>query len=553
MSEPSSEPRQGRISRWRARSRGTKTMKAGYALAARDVKNWDRDVLARIGSSRMTPSHLQRLAQTAVNAQNGGPQFADVAQRQGQAATNRMLRTQRQQAPTRNPLRQAARGVSRWRDVRHGRKMVKAAMVLAVKEAKNADPNVRLAIGNDPSMTRTQIANTVQGRMEQVFRPEVYGARQQGQQAPGQQLQGQGQGQQLQGQQGQQVQGQRLQGQQLQQGAGPVSAVQQLAATAQQIGTSGLGETEQALVQAMAEFQRLQSEIKQLIETRMAQIQQENANLSALYNQVQQSGPQVNQQTNQQLDPNLHNVGQHPIVRTDEGPQQPGADQQQLAENPEGQQVAEGPQAGEDPQVAEGAQVGDGPQVAEGAQVGDGPQVAEGAQVGDGPQVAEGAQVGDGPQVAEGAQVGDDPQVGGEQQVGGGAQAPVAGSGEQQVGQGDREGGQPQVDAAGQHAVRAGQQPGRGEVWSGIAEDPEGNTQANGGDPQGQQAVTDPKQLAAKEQAALAAHAAGDVAPPQPSSAEDAAKTANAGRQDPAAQRTGQGASRSTKDSGRSN
>src|SRR5689334_10118239 len=173
MSEPSAEPRQGRISRWRARSRGTKTMKAGYALAGRDVKNWDRDVVARIGSSRMTPAHLARLAQVGGNGQVRPDLHAGTSQTMSQRATNRRQRTQRPQSPTRTPLRQAARRYSRWQDARHGTKMVKAAMVLAAKEAKNADPNVRLAMGNDPTMTKTQISNMVQGQMETAFKPEV--------------------------------------------------------------------------------------------------------------------------------------------------------------------------------------------------------------------------------------------------------------------------------------------------------------------------------------------------------------------------------------------
>ncbi|MFC6161607.1 collagen-like domain-containing protein [Kribbella jiaozuonensis] len=465
MSEPSSEPRQGRISRWRARSRGTKTMKAGYALAARDVKNWDKDVLARIGSSRMTPAHLARLAQVGVNAQIRPEQHAATSQSMSQRATNRMQWSQRQQSPTRNPFRQAARRISRWQDVRHGTKMVKAGMVLAAKEAKNADPNVRLAMGNDPTITKSQISNMVQGQMESAFKPELYAPRQEPQQGAGQQ-QVQGQGQQVEGQQP--VQGQQVP----QQVPGGQRVMQQLTAAA---GGQAAGETEQALVQALAEFQRLQGEIKQLIETRMAQIQQENANLSALLNQVSQPGQQVGQQP--QLDPNLHNVGQHPVVRTEET----------------AQQQPEGPQQTEGEEVAEGPQGGDGEQTAEGQ-----PVVVENA-------------------------------------VEGGSQQVVVQSG--QDGQ--------QVEATGEQVPRA-------EGWTRVAEEPEnhaeqpvegaaqGQTEASGGN------------LAAKAEASRAAQAAGDVAPPRPSSPQQAAETAQSGRQDQT-QRTGQLATKSSKDTGRGN
>ena len=54
MSEPSQEPRRmsrmrAGVSRWRNTRRGTKTLKAAYAQAARDVKQIDPVVRERIG------------------------------------------------------------------------------------------------------------------------------------------------------------------------------------------------------------------------------------------------------------------------------------------------------------------------------------------------------------------------------------------------------------------------------------------------------------------------------------------------------------------------
>lgn len=515
MSEPSSEPRQGRISRWRARSRGTKTMKAGYALAARDVKNWDKDVLARIGSSRMTPAHLARLAQVGVNGQIRPDLHGAASQSLSQRATNRMQWSQRQQTPTRNPFRQAARRISRWRDVRHGTKMVKAAMVLASKEAKNADPNVRLAMGNNRTMTKTQISNMVQGQMETAFKPELYAPRGGPEQGAGQQ-QGQGQGQQVQGQ-GQQVQGGQIQGGRVQaqlpagQPQQVVPAVQQIAAMAQQLESS-----EQRIVEALAEFNRLQGEVRQLIETRMAQNQQENANLNALLNQVGQSRQGVNQQVDQQvgqrpqLDPNVHDVRlDNPVIQTDEAAQRPPNGTQQQAEGEQQQPGAEQQQQPEGEQAAEGRRGAEAPQVEGG-----------------------------------GPEAGDE------------AQQPVAANAQQAV-QPGREDAQQQVVQPGRgEAQQQGQAGGptvsRGETWTRAAEEPEKHAeQPVAASTQGQ-SETDTSSLAAKEEAARAAQAAGDVAPVRPSSPEQAAATAQSGRQDPA-QRTGQLAAKSSKDTGRGN
>lgn len=485
MSETSPEGRGGRISRWRSRTRGTKTMKAGYALAGRDVKNWDKTVLERIGSARMTPASLQQLAQTAVNAEVRGGGFSAQSQARGQVATNRMQATRAQQAPTRNPFRQAARGISRWRNVRHGTKMVKAAMVLGAKQAKNADRGVRQAMGVDGRLSPANMAALVEDRMHEVFRPEVYAQQQQAQQGPGQQ--GQGQGQQVQGQ-GQQVPQQGAQAQQA------PSLMQQLQ------------QNQQRTVQLMAEMQQLQMQMQQQIQTRMEQINQEAANLAAIQGQMAEMNQQFNQQMGQpqpqaqvqQEDPNARfNVGQHPIVQTGEAAQQPAeSDPQQAADNQQ-------PQAeGGEPQLGDGAQ----------------PQVAEGAQ-----------------QQVEGGELQGE---GGEPQLGDGAQQPqVAASGAQQVAQ---EGGQQLVEGGDQQGAPAAQQQTQGDVWVDIAQQ---KPQQGAGSQSGVEGETD-QQRVAKEQAARAAAAAGDVAPVRKSSPEGAAQTAQAARQDTGTQRPGQATSR---------
>jgi hypothetical protein len=131
------------------------------------------------------------------------------------------------------------------------------------------------------------------------------------------------------------------------------------------------------------------------------------------------------------------------------------------------------------------------------------------------------------------------------QQVEGGeaAEVPVAASG-QQVVQGGREGEQQRQTA---------EQPvARSEAWTRTAEAPEAHAEQPVVPAAQGQSGAGTNSRAAKEEAARAAQAAGDVAPVRASSPKKAAETARAGRQDPA-QRTGQHAAKSSKDTGRGN
>lgn len=92
----------------------------------------------------------------------------------------------------------------------------------------------------------------------------------------------------------------------------------------------------------------------------------------------------------------------------------------------------------------------------------------------------------------------------------------------------------------------------RGETWTRAAEAPEKHAeQPVQASTQGH-SETETGSLVAKEEAARAAQAAGDVAPVRPSSPEQAAATAQSGRQDPT-QRTGHLTTKSSKDTGRGN
>ncbi|WP_433161506.1 hypothetical protein [Kribbella sp. CA-247076] len=163
MSEPSQEPGRirrmsNRVSRWRNTRRGTKTLKAAYAQAARDAKRMDPVVRERIGRANLTKADLQMLAETQVAAQFGGQRYGDLAQTVGQAAADRV------------PGGRANR-FSRWRATRRGTKALKAAYAQAAKDVKKMDPAVRESIGRH-RITRSDLQALSQGRMEEVFRPE---------------------------------------------------------------------------------------------------------------------------------------------------------------------------------------------------------------------------------------------------------------------------------------------------------------------------------------------------------------------------------------------
>jgi hypothetical protein len=176
MSEPSQEPGRIRrmsnsVSRWRATRRGTKTLKAAYAQAARDAKRMDPVVRERIGRANLTKADLQMLAENQIAGQFGGRQYRDLSQTLEQAAADRVPSTGR------------SNRFSRWRATRRGTKALKAAYAQAAKDVKRMDPTVREAIGRN-RITRSDLQALSQGRMEQVFRPEGRMGAVQGQQQP---------------------------------------------------------------------------------------------------------------------------------------------------------------------------------------------------------------------------------------------------------------------------------------------------------------------------------------------------------------------------------
>ncbi|MET9317749.1 hypothetical protein ABZX12_38510 [Kribbella sp. NPDC003505] len=367
MSESSQEGAgvRARYSRWRATSRGRKTLKAAYAQAARDVKRMDPAVRERIGRANMTQSDLQQLASLHVEAQMRPDRYAGVSERLGQRASDRLQAAgpaprQPRVSRTRNPVRRLARRYSRWgRNERRGTKALKAALTQAAKDIKRTDPSVLQAIGRS-TLNSADLAALASSRMDEVFRPE---GRFQG--VPGQQNGA--------GRQGQGIQSRdavRQTPQQSEQVAQRIAALQQ-----------SILESQQQMLTLMEENNRLQAEMRQLLEARVQQLQQENAGTDpALEPGRDQQREGVNQ-----LEPgtgqDLGKQGRPPDdnVRLDNPVIQP-------AERPAGELGEATPESGQRPAVGDQAENGERPGVGEtGVGEGTGPGVGDGGE----PQVAQ--------------------------------------------------------------------------------------------------------------------------------------------------------------------
>jgi hypothetical protein len=177
MSTPSPEPSRNpirrigeRVSRWQNTRRGTKTLKAAYAQAARDVKRMDPAVRERIGRANMTKADLQVLAQAHV-AGEFSPEHRRVGQMLNDRVAARVQEAGASAAPTRNPIPRLSNRMSRWRNTRQGTKALKAAYAQAARDVKRMDPAVRQSIGR-AGMTKSDLQFLAQSRMEQAFRPE---------------------------------------------------------------------------------------------------------------------------------------------------------------------------------------------------------------------------------------------------------------------------------------------------------------------------------------------------------------------------------------------
>jgi hypothetical protein len=169
------------VSRWRHTRRGTKTLKAAYAQAARDVKRMDPAVRAAVGRSGLTKADLKNLAQ-ANTAAIYGPQEARVAAQINAVAAAQVQAATPAAQRTRNPFKQLSNWASNRRDIRQGTKALKAGFAQAARDVKRMDPAVREAIGRSP-ISKQDLKLMSQGQVAGVIQTGVAQAAQQHQAA----------------------------------------------------------------------------------------------------------------------------------------------------------------------------------------------------------------------------------------------------------------------------------------------------------------------------------------------------------------------------------
>lgn len=127
---------------------GTRTLKAAYAQAARDVKKMDPAVLAAVGRSKMNGSDLRHLAHANVAALYGSNNQERFAQQLNAQAAAQVQATTPGAQHTRNPFKKLGNWNQNRKDIRAGRQALQAAYGQAKSEVKRIDPNVRQAIGH---------------------------------------------------------------------------------------------------------------------------------------------------------------------------------------------------------------------------------------------------------------------------------------------------------------------------------------------------------------------------------------------------------------------
>ncbi|WP_157630330.1 hypothetical protein [Kribbella catacumbae] len=163
--------------------RGTRTLKAAYAQAARDVKRMDPAVLAAVGRSGMNGSDLKHLAHANVAALYGTGHERFAQQLNAQAAAQVQATTPSNQR-TRNPFKKLSQWNENRKDVRDGKYLLKMAYAQAKSEVKRIDPAVREAIGRSgvdkqdlKMLSHAQMSGVVRSGIEQAAQQHYAQAR----------------------------------------------------------------------------------------------------------------------------------------------------------------------------------------------------------------------------------------------------------------------------------------------------------------------------------------------------------------------------------------
>ncbi|GAA0947542.1 hypothetical protein GCM10009554_44360 [Kribbella koreensis] len=151
--------------------RGTRTLKAAYAQAQRDVKRMDPAVLAAIGRSKMNSQDLKHLAHANINGLQGGNQERVAQQLNAQAAAQVQATTPASQR-TRNPFKQLSNWNQNRKDIRHGKQTLQMAYAQAKSEVKRIDPAVRQGIGRS-RVTKQDLAQLSVAQLDAPLRAGI--------------------------------------------------------------------------------------------------------------------------------------------------------------------------------------------------------------------------------------------------------------------------------------------------------------------------------------------------------------------------------------------
>lgn len=151
--------------------RGTRTLKAAYAQAQRDVKRMDPAVLAAVGRSKMNSLDLKHLAHANINGLYGSNHERFANQLNAQAAAQVQATTPASQR-TRNPFKQLSNWNQNRKDIRSGRQTLEMAYAQAKSEVKRIDPAVRQGIGHS-RVSKQDLANLSIAQLDAPLRAGI--------------------------------------------------------------------------------------------------------------------------------------------------------------------------------------------------------------------------------------------------------------------------------------------------------------------------------------------------------------------------------------------
>ncbi len=143
---------------------GTKDAKAAVTLKGSDRRRIDPAFREALGRSNLTAADLSTMMQRSVTGTQNAQARAELGAL-GQAAQQR-VRAPRTETPSLGGM--LANAYSRWRDLRRGTKLLKAASTLAGKDMKTVDPVIRAQLGHS-TMTRGDLSQLAQRNLVQAF------------------------------------------------------------------------------------------------------------------------------------------------------------------------------------------------------------------------------------------------------------------------------------------------------------------------------------------------------------------------------------------------